>query len=105
MPLAKLAYNAIGLDPDTLVAEVDPGYSDAMYYAVECQDYAFYPNAGDPDARLTAWVAGAEAEGINDHAAGDELSTATCRACTGPRPAAPRSDRLPSSTRPIRSSS
>ncbi len=65
VPLAKLAYNAIGLDPDTLVAEVDPGYSDAMYYAVECQDYAFYPNAGDPDARLTAWVAGAEAEGIN----------------------------------------
>ncbi len=66
VPLAKLAYNAVGLDPDTLVAEVDPGYSDAMYYAVECQDYAFYPDAGDADARLTAWIDGAEAAGIND---------------------------------------
>ena len=66
VPLAKLAYSVLGLDPDTLVAEVDPGYSDAMYYAVECQDYAFYPDAGDPDARVTAWIAGAEAAGIND---------------------------------------
>jgi pimeloyl-ACP methyl ester carboxylesterase len=66
VPLAKLGYNAVGLDPDTLVAEVDPGYSDAMYYAVECQDYAFYPDAGDPDARLTAWIDGAAAAGIND---------------------------------------
>ena len=45
---------------------MDPGYSDAMYYAVECQDYAFYPDAGDPDARLDAWVADAEAAGINE---------------------------------------
>ena len=47
VPLAKLGYSALGLNPDTLVAEVDPGYSDAMYYAVECQDYAFFPDAGD----------------------------------------------------------
>jgi pimeloyl-ACP methyl ester carboxylesterase len=66
VPLAKLGYNALGLDPDTLVAQVDPGYSDAMYYAVECQDYAFYPDAGTPDARLDAWIASAEAAGIND---------------------------------------
>ena len=36
-----------------------------MYYAVECQDYAFYPDGGTPDARLTAWVDGAETAGIN----------------------------------------
>ena len=66
VPIAKLAYSAVGLDQDTLVAEVDPGYSDAMYYAVECQDYAFYPGAGDPDARLDAWIADAEAAGINE---------------------------------------
>lgn len=66
VPLAKLAYSAVGLNQDTLVAEVDPGYSDAMYYAVECQDYAFYPDAGDPEARLTAWIDGAVAAGIND---------------------------------------
>jgi pimeloyl-ACP methyl ester carboxylesterase len=62
VPMAKLAYDSIGVDPDTLKAEVDPTWSDAMYYAVECQDYAFYPNAGDPDARLSAWLkAGADA--------------------------------------------
>ena len=65
VPLAKLGYSALGLNADTLVAEVDPGYSDAMYYAVECQDYAFFPDGGTPDARLTAWVDGAEAAGIN----------------------------------------
>ncbi len=65
VPLAKLGYNALGLNADTLVAEVDPGYSDAMYYAVECQDYAFYPDGGTPDARLGAWVDGAETAGIN----------------------------------------
>ncbi len=66
LPLARLAYSAVGLDPDTLQPQADPSYSDALYYAVECQDYAFFPDAGDPDARLTAWVASAEANGIND---------------------------------------
>ena len=65
VPLARLAYFGIGVDPDTLVAIEDPGYSDALYYAVECQDYAFYPNFSSPDTRLSAWVAGANAGGIN----------------------------------------
>ncbi len=66
VPMAKLAYDSIGIDPDTLKAEVDPTWSDAMYYAVECQDYAFYPKAGDPDARLTAWLKAGATAGIDD---------------------------------------
>ena len=66
VPLARVVYGALGLDPDTLEPQQDPSYSDALYYAVECQDYAFFPDAGDTDARLDAWVASAEAYGIND---------------------------------------
>lgn len=45
-PLARLLYLALLLDPETLEAIPDPSYSDAMYYGVECQDYA-YTNADD----------------------------------------------------------
>jgi pimeloyl-ACP methyl ester carboxylesterase len=58
-PLARLFYLSLGLDPQTLAAIPDPYFSDAMYYAVECQDYAYpggtrqeraeiYMRAGDP---------------------------------------------------------
>jgi pimeloyl-ACP methyl ester carboxylesterase len=66
VPLARMAYGAIALDSETLEAIEDPGYSDALYYAVECQDYAFFPEIADPDARVDAWVAAAEAAGVND---------------------------------------
>lgn len=66
VPLARAAYDSIGLDPETLAAEEDPTWSDAMYYAVECQDYAFYPDGGEPDARLDAWLADGAANGINE---------------------------------------
>ena len=65
VPLARLAYDSIGIDPETLAAEEDPTWSDALYFAVECQDYAFLPGAGDPDARLDAWIARAETDHIN----------------------------------------
>jgi pimeloyl-ACP methyl ester carboxylesterase len=45
-PMARLLYDALGLDPETLEAIPDPSYSDAVYYAVECQDY-FYGSAQD----------------------------------------------------------
>jgi hypothetical protein len=35
-----------------------------MYYAVECQDYAYYLGGGDPAARFAAWTAAADAAGI-----------------------------------------
>ena len=55
VPLAKLYYDSLSVDPDTLAPIEDPTWSDAVYYAVECQDYAFYPTAGDaerPSGRL-----------------------------------------------------
>ncbi len=64
VPLLRLAYDSLVVDPDTQVAIPDPTYSDAMYYAVECQDYAYYPMAGDPTARLHAWVADGQAAGV-----------------------------------------
>jgi pimeloyl-ACP methyl ester carboxylesterase len=53
-PLARLLYLSLGLDPQTLDAIPDPSYSDAMYYAVECQDYA-YPGA-KPGARAENYI-------------------------------------------------
>jgi pimeloyl-ACP methyl ester carboxylesterase len=58
-PLARLLYLSLGLDPQTLDAIPDPSYSDAIFYAVECQDYGYpgvtpndkaqnYLRAGDP---------------------------------------------------------
>lgn len=44
VPLARLLYVNLGVDPVTLETIPDPTYSEAMYYAVECQDY-FYPGA------------------------------------------------------------
>ncbi|MGP1675367.1 MAG: alpha/beta fold hydrolase, partial [Candidatus Limnocylindrales bacterium] len=66
VPLARLSYESIGVDPETLDAIEDPSWSDALYFAVECQDYAFFPTAGDPDARLAAWVDHATAADIGD---------------------------------------
>ncbi len=40
IPLARILYNALALDPETEAAIPDPSYSDAVYYAVTCRDYA-----------------------------------------------------------------
>lgn len=53
LALARLAFAAVGQDPETLGAVIDPTWSDAMYYAVECQDYAY----GSAEAFLQAGVA------------------------------------------------
>jgi pimeloyl-ACP methyl ester carboxylesterase len=53
-PLARLLYDALGLDPETLEAIPDPTYSDAVYYAVECNDYEDY--AGAPDQRAESYL-------------------------------------------------
>ena len=64
VPLVRLAYDSLYVDPETLEAIPDPTYSDAMYFAVECQDYAYYPTAGDPIARLHTWVEDAKKAGV-----------------------------------------
>lgn len=66
VPLARAALDAIAVDPESLLAIPDPTYSDAMYYATECQDYAFYPELGSTDARLNGWLDAGEAAGVND---------------------------------------
>ncbi len=59
VPMARILYDSLGLDPETLEAVPDPSYSDAVYYGVECQDYA-YP--GDtPEARAEAYIRAGDA--------------------------------------------
>ena len=53
-PLARLTYDSLSLDPETLEPIPDPTYSDAVYYGVECNDYAL---PGDsPDERAEAYL-------------------------------------------------
>ena len=40
VPLARVAYNSLYVNPDTLEAVLDPSWSDAIYYGVTCRDYA-----------------------------------------------------------------
>jgi pimeloyl-ACP methyl ester carboxylesterase len=53
VPLARVLYDSLYLYPDTLEPVLDPTFSDAIYYAVECNDYDYGPaegflRAGDP---------------------------------------------------------
>ena len=53
VPLARVLYDSLYLYPETLEPVPDPTYSDAVYYAVECDDYDYGPaqeylRAGDP---------------------------------------------------------
>ncbi|MDO9130068.1 MAG: alpha/beta fold hydrolase [Anaerolineales bacterium] len=52
--LARVLYNALYLDPETLAPVVDPSWSDAVYYAVECNDYNYF--SGTPDERAQAYL-------------------------------------------------
>jgi pimeloyl-ACP methyl ester carboxylesterase len=54
VPMLRLAYLALGLNPQSLVAEVDPSYSDAAYYAVECNDYNYF--RGTPEQRAERYM-------------------------------------------------
>lgn len=59
VPLARLLYDALGLDPQTLEAVPDPTYSDAAYYAIECSDYAYF--SGTPAERARAYIRAGDA--------------------------------------------
>ncbi|MBI3760617.1 MAG: alpha/beta fold hydrolase, partial [Chloroflexi bacterium] len=54
VPLARLAYDALSLDPETLAAIPDPTWSDAVYYAVECNDYEYF--SGTAEDRAQAYL-------------------------------------------------
>jgi len=63
VPMARIFYNALALDPETLEAIPDPSYSDAIYYAVECQDYAYF--SGSPEERAEAYLRAGDATDSN----------------------------------------
>jgi pimeloyl-ACP methyl ester carboxylesterase len=54
VPMARILYSSLVLDPETLVALSDPSYSDAVFYAVECQDYGYF--TGTPEQRAEAYL-------------------------------------------------
>lgn len=71
-PLHRLALILLGYDPYTLELEPDPTWSDAMYYGVECNDYAVFSQAADPAA---AYIDAGRAAGIADERLGSILFT------------------------------
>lgn len=59
VPLTRLLYIDLALDPETLEPIPDPTYSDAVYYTVECNDYSY---EGDtPSERGQALMAAGDA--------------------------------------------
>ena len=64
--LARVAYNSLYLNPDTLEVFQDPSYSDAIYYGVTCRDYAEPGNTPEEQA-------------VNFLKAGDEIDVSLPR--------------------------
>lgn len=58
VPLARLLYLNLSLNPQTLAAIPDDSYSDAVYYAVECQDYGYPGNS--PEEKANNYLAAAD---------------------------------------------
>jgi pimeloyl-ACP methyl ester carboxylesterase len=57
-PMARTLYDSLVLDPETLAPITDPTFSDAVYYAVECQDYQVF--SGTPEQRAEAYFRAVE---------------------------------------------
>lgn len=63
-PLAHLVYSALGQDADSLSAVPDLTWSDAMYFSVDCSDYAF--GSGTAEERSAAYFAAGQEAGVDD---------------------------------------
>lgn len=59
VPMARILYDSLALDSETLDAIPDPSFSDAIYYAVECQDYSYAGNT--PEQRAEAYIRAGDA--------------------------------------------
>jgi pimeloyl-ACP methyl ester carboxylesterase len=59
VPMLRLLYLNLALDPATQEVLVDPTYSDAVYYAVECLDYS-YPGSTPEETAQAFFEAGAD---------------------------------------------
>ena len=55
VPLARLLYLDLGVNPQTLDPIPDPTYSEAVYYGVECQDYGYPGNT--PNGKANNYLA------------------------------------------------
>ncbi|WP_139206214.1 alpha/beta fold hydrolase [Blastococcus sp. DSM 46786] len=64
LPLARLAAATAGADPETGEVAVDPSFSPALFYAVECQDYPTVPDGSTGRAELDRWLDSAAADGV-----------------------------------------
>jgi pimeloyl-ACP methyl ester carboxylesterase len=58
VPLARLLYIDLGVDPQMLEVIPDPSWSDAIFYGVECQDYG-YPGSS-PEERAELYLDAAD---------------------------------------------
>ena len=54
LPMLRLGYTTLGVDPVTLQAQPDPGWFGAAYYGVTCADYG--EDIADPDARAREMI-------------------------------------------------
>ncbi len=71
-PLLESAYSATGIDPVSQTPEPDPAWSDAVYYGVDCRDYAYY--AGADAERSAAFLADATAVGVRFPLIGETIA-------------------------------
>ena len=55
LPLLRVAYSTLGVDPVTLQGQADPGWFGAAYYAVTCTDYG--EDIPDREARAQEMIA------------------------------------------------
>jgi pimeloyl-ACP methyl ester carboxylesterase len=59
VPLLRILYIDLSVDPETLKPIPYPDYSDAAYYTITCDDYSLY--SGSPEERAQAMFAEGEA--------------------------------------------
>ena len=52
--MARILYDSLAVDPETLQPITDSTFSDAVSYAVTCQDYGFF--SGTPEQRAEAYL-------------------------------------------------
>ena len=104
MPLDRMADQYVYLDPETQEVVPDPSWSDALYYAVECQDYSFFAGEGTPRQRLDAVARPASGLAATTSCVWAVSPSAICRACTGRRSRARSNGPSRSSIRPTRPS-
>ena len=84
--LARLLYIDLGLDTQTLEVILDPYYSDAVFFGVECQDYGYPGSTSDERAELYLDAADPVEIGIetSDRAGKRQIGIASyhCRSCS-----------------------